>query len=163
SDVARPRIFRSPFSSNEAFSVSLLPGVLATRTISLSKFTSGTLSATFHALTSFSKSLALVMTPFSGISLASFSSSTEPIQELVALSGIGAAPATPAARHSRAARETDLHNDMARLLEPSCYSQRNKPKESMQAVECGSVRVATLPQPSPHGACTTTTTAKSTA
>src|SRR5262245_34909511 len=38
-----------------------------------------------------------------------------------------------------------------------------KPKESMQAVGCGNVRVATLPSPSPHGACTMTTTAKTTA
>src|SRR5262249_9937710 len=108
-------------------SVSLLPAVLATRTISLSKFTSGTLSATFHALTSFSKSLALVMTPFSGISLASFSSSIEPIQVLVALSGVGAATATPAARNITAARESHLHIDIARLLELGCHSQRKKP------------------------------------
>src|SRR5215831_7514364 len=121
-----PRTFRSPFSSNEALSVSLLPSVLATRTISLSKFTSGTLSATFHALTSFSKSLAFVMTPFLGISLASFSSSIEPIQVLVALSGVGAATVTPAARNITAARETHLHNDIGLLLEPLLLEPRSR-------------------------------------
>src|SRR5262249_238398 len=108
--------------------VSLVPSVLGRRTISLSKFTSGTFSATFHALTSFAKSWALVTTPFSGISLASFSSSIEPIQVLVAWSGVGAARATPAARNITAARASHLHNDIARLLEPSCHWQRNKPK-----------------------------------
>src|SRR5262249_19671993 len=111
--------------------VSLVPSVLGRRTISLSKFTSGTFSATFHALTSFAKSWALVTTPFSGISLASFSSSIEPIQVLVAWSGVGAARATPAARNITAARASHLHNDIARLLEPSCHWQRNKPNEKM--------------------------------
>src|SRR5262249_55484652 len=126
---AKPRAFRSPFSSNAGFNFKTLPAVLATRTISLSKFTSGTFSATFHALTSFAKSLALVMTPFSGISLASLSSSTEPIQVLVGLIGVGSAAATPATRNITAARESHLRDNIVGLLERRRNSQRKKPNK----------------------------------
>src|SRR5262245_14970570 len=119
---AKPSAFRSPFSLNTGFRFKTLPSVLATRTISLSKFTSGSFSATFHALISFSKSMALVMTPFSGISVASFLSSTEPFQVLVTLSGVGSAANTGPARNITAASESHLRDNIVGLLRPGCHS-----------------------------------------
>src|SRR5262249_10718257 len=85
---------------------------------SFSKLTSGTLSATFHALQRASQSLALVITPFSGMSFWSFSSSTDPFHILVGVIGVGAAEDRLAtASASNAAKVAVLVLNMIVLLD----------------------------------------------